>query len=68
MPHNWGPNYIVPSSVIKIYSGATQLREDFDENLLIMELDELNLGGGQSQRWLILGIFEKGYGNMYNDR
>jgi len=45
MPNNWGPRYIVPSEVMKSYSGAVQLREDFDENLLYKELEELNLSG-----------------------
>lgn len=43
MPHNWGPHYLVPSEVMKVYSGAVQLREELDEDLLYQELEELNL-------------------------
>ena len=45
MPYNWGPNYIVPSGVLKSYSGGVQLREEFDEDLLHKELKELGLSG-----------------------
>lgn len=45
MSYNWGPRYIVPSKVLKVYSGAVQLREEFDEELLRKELAELNLSG-----------------------
>ena len=45
MSYNWGPHYIVPSEVIEKYSGAVQLRENLDENLLRKELEELNLTG-----------------------
>jgi len=45
MPHNWGPHYIVPSEVMKSYSGAIQLREELDEELLHRELDEFGLTG-----------------------
>ncbi len=45
MPYDWGPNYIVPSGVLKTYSGAVQLREEFDEDLLNKELEELNFEG-----------------------
>ena len=45
MPYNWGPRYIVPSGVIKTYSGAVQLREELDENELMKELEELGLQG-----------------------
>ena len=41
MSYNWGPHYIVPSEVIEKYSGAVQLRENLDENLLRKELEEL---------------------------
>ncbi len=43
MPYNWGPRYIVPSEVTKSYSGAIRLREEFDEDLLRKELEELGL-------------------------
>jgi len=45
MPHNWGPNYIVPSGVMKSYAGAVQLREELDEDLLRQEMAELKLAG-----------------------
>ena len=45
MPYNWGPHYIVPSDVTKSYSGAIQLREEFDEDLLLKELEGLKLTG-----------------------
>ena len=45
MPYNWGPHYIVPSEVIKSYSGAILLREELDEELLNKELAEMGLSG-----------------------
>jgi small-conductance mechanosensitive channel len=45
MSYNWGPHYIIPSEVIKSYSGAVQLREELEEDLLQKELEELNLTG-----------------------
>jgi hypothetical protein len=45
MPYNWGPHYIVPSDVMKSYSGAIQLREEIEEDLLHKELEELDLTG-----------------------
>lgn len=45
MPYEWGPRYIVPSKVLKTYSGSVLLREEFDENLLYKELEELGLKG-----------------------
>jgi hypothetical protein len=45
MSYNWGPHYIVPSEVIKSYSGAILLREELDEELLSKELDEIGLSG-----------------------
>lgn len=45
MAYNWGPHYIVPSEALKTYSGAVQLRENFDEDLLRKELEELGLSG-----------------------
>jgi hypothetical protein len=45
MPYNWGPHYIVPSEVIKSYSGAIQLREELNEELLNKELEEMGLSG-----------------------
>jgi hypothetical protein len=45
MSYNWGPRYIVPSAVLKTYSGSVLLREEYDEDLLHKELDELDLTG-----------------------
>ena len=45
MSYNWGPRYIVPSEVLKKYSGNVLLREEFDEDLLRKELQELALTG-----------------------
>ncbi|MGD9116031.1 MAG: hypothetical protein PVJ61_02460 [Dehalococcoidia bacterium] len=45
MSHNWGPHYIVPSEVLKKYSGSVLLREEYDEELLDKELKELGLVG-----------------------
>ncbi len=43
MSQNWGPHYIVPSDVFTSYSGTVQLREEFDEDLLSKELEDLGL-------------------------
>ena len=45
MSENWGPRYIVPSEVLKKYSGSVLLREEFDEELLAKELNSLGLTG-----------------------
>jgi hypothetical protein len=45
MSENWGPHYIVPSEVLKKYSGSVLLREEFDEELLAKELKALGLTG-----------------------
>jgi len=45
MSYNWGPRYIVPSEVMKRYSGNVLLREELDEELLGKELKELGLTG-----------------------
>ena len=45
MSHNWGPHYIVPSEVIKTYSGTVLLREELDDDLLHKELEELGISG-----------------------
>ncbi len=45
MPFNWGPRYIIPSEVLKTYSGFVQLREDLDEQLLQKEMAELGISG-----------------------
>jgi len=45
MSSNWGPYFIVPSKVAKDFSGIVVLRENFDEDLLRRELDQLGLSG-----------------------
>ena len=45
MSYDWGPHYLVPSEVIESYSGAVQLREELDDELLAKELAELGLTG-----------------------
>lgn len=45
MSYNWGPYYVVPSEIFKTYSGSVLLREEFDEELLRKELEELDLTG-----------------------
>jgi hypothetical protein len=45
MPYHWGPNYIVPTEVLKVYSGQVLLREDYNDELLLKELEELGLAG-----------------------
>ena len=45
MSYNWGPHYIVPSEVLKKYSGNVVLREELDEELLQKELAALGLTG-----------------------
>jgi hypothetical protein len=54
MSYEWGPHYVVPSEVFKTYSGNVLLREEFDEDLLNKELEELGLTGriiGISNPW-----------------
>ncbi|KPK23210.1 MAG: hypothetical protein AMK69_18420 [Nitrospira bacterium SG8_3] len=45
MSHNWGPHYIVPTEVFESYSGVVVLREEFDENLLRKQLEDLRIPG-----------------------
>ena len=45
MSYNWGPHYIVPTDVLKSYSGAVVLREEFDEDLLHKEMQALGISG-----------------------
>jgi hypothetical protein len=45
MSYDWGPRYIVPSEVLKTYSGVVRLREEFDEDLLRKEFEKLGLSG-----------------------
>ena len=45
MSYDWGPHYIVPSEVIKEFSGTVLLREQYDEDLLAKELERLGVDG-----------------------
>jgi hypothetical protein len=45
MSYDWGPHYIVPTEVLKTYSGAVVLREEYDEDLLQKELAVLGIKG-----------------------
>ncbi len=45
MSYDWGPHYIIPSAIIKSYSGMVQLREEYDEQLLDKELEEFGFSG-----------------------
>jgi len=45
MPYDWGPYFLIPSEALKKYSGSVRLREEFDEDLLRKELQELGIGG-----------------------
>jgi len=45
MSYDWGPYFIVPSEVLKSYSGNVLLREELDEDLLSKELEALGILG-----------------------
>jgi len=45
MSFNWGPHFIVPTPILKTYSGAVVLREVFNDDLLGKELEALGLSG-----------------------
>lgn len=45
MSVNWGPHFIVPSETLRAFSGKVLLRENFDEELLKKELEELGYSG-----------------------
>ena len=45
MLYDWGPHYIVPTEVIKTYSGSVLLREEFNEELLHKQKNERGLSG-----------------------
>lgn len=49
MSYNWGPFFLVPSEVLKSYSGKVLLRENYDEELLNRELGELGYAGYQKE-------------------
>lgn len=43
MSYDWGPHFIVPSTVSRTFSGTVQLREQLDNDLLEKELEALGL-------------------------
>jgi len=43
MSYDWGPHFIVPSTVSRTFSGTVQLREQLDKDLLGKELEALGL-------------------------
>lgn len=43
MSYDWGPHFIVPSTVSRTFSGTVQLREQLDNDLLEKELKALGL-------------------------
>jgi len=45
MSVNWGPHFIVPSETLRAFSGKVLLRENFNEELLKKELEELGYSG-----------------------
>ena len=45
MSYDWGPYFIVPSGVLKSYSGNVVLREELNEDLLSKELEALGIPG-----------------------
>ena len=45
MSYDWGPHYIVPSEVLRNFSGVVRLREQYDGDLLSKELQELGIHG-----------------------
>jgi len=53
---NWGPQFLVPSIVIKKYCGCIVLRETLDDELLRKELESLRIKGypvGVTNAWYI---------------
>jgi hypothetical protein len=45
MAYDWGPHYLVPTEVLKTYSGIVKLRETYDEALLFKELEAMGASG-----------------------
>ncbi|MBI2868643.1 MAG: hypothetical protein HYX96_02310 [Chloroflexi bacterium] len=45
MPYDWGPHFIVPSDLLRNFSGVVLLREELEEELLEKELECLGLSG-----------------------
>lgn len=53
---NWGPQFLVPTIVIKKYCGRVVLRETLDDDLLKKELEILSVSGhpiGYNNAWYI---------------
>jgi hypothetical protein len=45
MSREWGPHFIVPSELLRKFSGHVQLRERIDEQELTQELEDLGISG-----------------------
>ena len=43
MGYDWGPHYIVPSELLRSFSGIVRLREQLDDELLKKELEALGM-------------------------
>lgn len=78
MSYDWGPHYIVPSAVIEAYSEIVQLRENYDEDALHKELQELGISSPVSRivnpwyyrkkdspTWIKIGESEDREGNFW---
>jgi hypothetical protein len=53
---NWGPQFLVPTIIIKKYFGCVVLRETLDDELLERELEVLRISGhpnGYNNAWYI---------------
>ncbi|MCX5854931.1 MAG: hypothetical protein NTZ24_10290 [Deltaproteobacteria bacterium] len=52
----WGPQFIVPTIAIKKYYGCVVLRENYNDELLKKDLEDLSISGypiGVSNAWFI---------------
>ncbi len=52
----WGPQFLVPTIAIKKYYGCVVLRENYNDELLKKDLEDLNISGypvGVSNSWFI---------------
>jgi len=52
----WGPQFLVPTIAIKKYYGCVVLRENYDDELLKKDLEDLRISGypiGVSNAWFI---------------
>ncbi len=53
---SWGPQFLVPTIIIKKYCGCVVLRENLDDELLKKELEALHISGyptGVTNAWFI---------------